>query len=204
MVILKIRTSISPEKKKEFEQAGEIMGLAVHGSLDIPDSNVSITQENKLKIIQEIRKYKPTVVFAPYWVVRHPDHGHCSHVVREAAYFSGLKKIDTGQEPYRPRKIIFYALRYEFTPSFIVDISHVYERKLEAIAAYKSQFYRADVLSDAENNVLISSPEFLDFISTRAKYWGGKIGVKYAEPFLVREPIRIDDPVQLFEGITLV
>ena len=68
-------------RAQEFEAAGKIMGLSVHKMLDIPDGNVSVTQENKLKVIQEIREYKPRIVFAPYWKVRHPDHGHTSKLV---------------------------------------------------------------------------------------------------------------------------
>lgn len=183
-------------RKKEFEEAGRVMGLTVHKSLDIPDSGVNVTEANKLKVIREIRTCRPQIVFAPYWVVRHPDHGHCSHLVREACFFAGLKRIDTGQEPYRPIKVIYYACRYEFSPSFVVDVSDAHERKLKAIQAYRSQFFNPDI--EDENQTFINSPEFLDSVIARSRYWGTHIGVEYGEPFLVREVIKIDDPVNLF------
>lgn len=185
-------------RKQEFEEAGKIMGLSVHKMLDLPDGNVEVNWENKLKIIREIREYKSKIVFVPYWVVRHPDHGRASHLVREAAFFAGLKKIDTNQEAYRPFKVIYYQCRFEFEPSFIVDISEFHDRKVKAIQAYKSQFHNPekDKYGDEETN--ISRPEFLEAIITRAKQYGSYIGVKYGEPFLVREPMRLDDPVEFF------
>lgn len=185
-------------RKQEFEAAGKIMGLSVRKMLDIPDGNVSVTRENKLKVIREIREHRPRLVFAPYWEVRHPDHGHASHLVREAAFLAGLKKIDTGQEAYRPYKVLYYACRYEFEPSFIVDVTEAHERKLQAIQAYKSQFHNPEKHKYGDEETNVSRPEFLESIITRAKQYGSYIGVTYGEPFLVREPMRLDDPVQFF------
>ena len=110
-------------RAREFADAAGIMGLAAHRMLDIPDGRVEVTWANKLKIIEVLRAHRPKIVFAPYWVDRHPDHEQTSHLVREAAYLAGLKKIETGQPPFRPHKVIYYQSRFEFTPSFIVDIS---------------------------------------------------------------------------------
>ena len=189
----------TPEiRAQEFADSARIMGLALHKMLDIPDGRVDESWENKLKIIREIRAYRPKIVFAPYWVVRHPDHGHTSHLVREAAFLAGLKKIDTGQEAHRPYKVIYYACRFEFEPSFIVDVSDTHDRKVQAIQAYKSQFHNPEKHKYGEEETNISRPEFLEAIITRAKQYGSYIGVKYGEPFLVREPMRLDDPVKFF------
>ena len=131
-------------RAKEFETAGEIMGLSVHKALDIPDGNVTVSLENKLKVIREIRAYRPKLVFTFYWEVRHPDHGYASDLVREAAFLAGLKKIDTGQEAFRPQKVLYYADRFEFKPSFIVDVTDAHETKVRAIQAYRSQFHNID------------------------------------------------------------
>lgn len=183
---------------KEFTQAGKIMGLAAHKMLDIPDARVEVTWENKLKIIHEIRTYRPNIVFAPYWVTRHPDHEKASNLVRESAYLSGLKKLDTDQEPFRPHKVIYYQCRFEFTPSFIVDISDVHEIKMKSIMAYKSQFHHLDKEKFGKDETLLSTPEFLEEIITRDKQYGHYIGAKFGEPFLVREAIKVNDPVQFF------
>jgi len=188
----------SPETRaREFGEAAAIMGLAVHHMVDIPDARVEATWTNKLKIVEALRTFRPRIVFAPYWVDRHPDHEQTSHLVRQAAYLAGLKKIETGQPVFRPHKVIFYQSRFEFTPSFIVDISNSHERKMKAILAYGSQFHSKDQ-SEPEEETLIARPEFLDNIETRDKRYGASIGVKYGEPFLVCEAIKLKDPVEFF------
>jgi len=187
-------------RAQEFAQSAEIMGLASHKMLDIPDGRIEVTWENKLKIIKEIRTFKPRIVFTPYWVSRHPDHEKTSYLVREAAYFSGLKKLKTDQEPFRPYKVIYYQTRFEFKPSFIVDISDFHEKKMKSILSYKSQLHHKDNVEFGDDETLLSRPEFLDRIKTRDKQYGTYIGVKYGEPFLIREAIKINDPVDFFDA----
>ena len=186
-------------RAQEFAQSAKIMGLASHKMLDIPDGRIEVTWENKIKIIKEIRTYKPRIVFTPYWVSRHPDHEKASHLVREAVYLSGLEKLKTEQEPYKPYKIIYYQTRFEFKPSFIVDISDFHAQKMKTILSYKSQFHHQNKAEFGNDETLLSRPEFLDRIETRDKQYGTYIGVKYGEPFLVREAIKINDPVDFFD-----
>lgn len=189
----------TPEiRAEEFKKSAEIMGLAAHKMLDIPDGRVEVTWENKLKIIAEIRAHKPRIIFAPYWVERHPDHEKTSHLVRESAYLSGLKKIDTGQDAFRPLRVVFYQSRFEFTPSFVIDTSGFTGRKMSAIMAYASQFHRPDRAGSGSEETSISRPEFLDHIEIRDRRYGAQIGAKYGEPFLVREALKVDDPVAFF------
>ena len=99
----------SPEiRSQEFQEAATVLKVFTHKILDIPDGDVAVNRENKLKIIREIRTYQPAVVFAPYWKDRHPDHENTSNLVREAAFLSGLKKIETDQQAHRPYKVIYY------------------------------------------------------------------------------------------------
>jgi N-acetylglucosamine malate deacetylase 1 len=185
-------------RAREFKNSAEIMGLTAHQMLDIPDARVEVTWENKLKIITALRLFRPRIVFAPYWVERHPDHEQASHLVRQAAYLAGLKKIETGSPPFRPHKVIFYQSRFEFVPSFIVDISGSREQKMKAVGAYASQFFSKGQAESGGEETPIGRPEFLDRLESRDRYWGGKIGVKYGEPFLVPEAIQIKDPVAFF------
>lgn len=185
-------------RAKEFADSGKSMGLAIQKMLDIPDARVEVTWENKLKIIREIREYQPRIVFAPYWVTRHPDHEQTSHLVRESAYLAGLQKVETGQQPHRPHKVLYYQEVFEFKPSFIVDISDTHERKVEAIMAYKSQFHHQDKSDYGGDETPISKPEFLDRMMNRDRHYGDLIGVKFAEPFLVRESMIVSDPVAYF------
>jgi bacillithiol biosynthesis deacetylase BshB1 len=199
-------------RAREFDRAAEIMGLAAHAMLDIPDARLEATWENKLKVIAAIRAHRPRLVFAPYWVERHPDHEQASRLVRESAYLAGLQKIDTGQEAFRPFRVLYFQSRYEFTPSFIVDISAYRDRKMSAVLAYRSQFYRRPdeggspsgsaseppAPETAEAETMLSRPEFLDALEIRDRGWGARIGVKYGEPFVVREPLAVDDPAAFF------
>jgi bacillithiol biosynthesis deacetylase BshB1 len=185
-------------RAREFAASAKTLGLAAHEMLDIPDARVEGTWENKLKIIGVLRAYKPRIVFAPYWVDRHPDHEQTAHLVRQAAYLAGLKKLETAEPPFRPHKVIYYQTRFEFSPSFIVDISDTHEQKMKAIRAYESQFHRPDQSGSEKGETLIGRPEFLDSIESRGRHYGAQIGVKYGEPFLVREAIKLTDPVEFF------
>jgi len=187
-------------RAQEFAKAAEVMGLAAHKMLDLSDGRVEVSWENKLKIIAEIRTHRPRIVFAPYWVDRHPDHENASQLVRASAYLAGLKKIETAQEAFRPVKVVFCQSRFEFAPSFVVDITDSHAQKMNAIRAYASQFHRPDQpeITPASGETLIGRPEFLDLIEARDRRYGAQIGAKYGEPFLVREALKVDDPVAFF------
>lgn len=185
-------------RAQEFLSSARIMGLTAHQMLDIPDGRVEATWANKLKIIDALRTHKPRIVFAPYWVDRHPDHEQTSLLVRQAAYLAGLKKLETGQPPFRPHQVIFYQGWCGFTPSFIVDISDSHDQKMKAIRAYRSQFHSQDQAESESESTLISRPDFLEHIESRDRLYGASIGVKYGEPFLVREAMKLKDPVKFF------
>lgn len=189
----------NPEvRAREFAAAASVMGVKVHKALEMPDARLDVCWENKHQVICQIREHRPRIVFAPYWVARHPDHEAASHLVREACYLAGLKKLETGQEAHRPFKVIFYQSRFEFTPSFIVDVTSCHSRKLKAIRAYESQFDNPNKRDYGTDETLISRPDFLERISTRARQYGTYIGVEFGEPFLVREAMKIEDPVEFF------
>jgi bacillithiol biosynthesis deacetylase BshB1 len=185
-------------RAREFAAAADVMGVSMHKALDMPDGRVELNWENKVKVIREIRAHRPRVVFAPHWVARHPDHEAASRIVREASYLSGLKKLDTGQEAHRPFKVLFYQSRFEFSPSFVADISSSHEKKLEAIRCYESQFFSPNTAGDPADETLISRPDFIKRIETRGRQYGTYVGVEFGEPFLVREALRIDDPIEFF------
>ena len=186
-------------RSQEFQEAATVLKVSTHKILDIPDGDVAVNWENKLKIIREIRTYQPAVVFAPYWKDRHPDHENTSNLVREAAFLSGLKKIETDQQAHRPYKVIYYPCWFDFKPSFVVNITECHDQKIKAIQAYRSQFDHPDKSEFGDDETLISRPEFLEKITTRDRYHGSSIGTTFGEPFLVREPLRLDDPIGSFD-----
>ncbi len=185
-------------RAQESSTSASIMRLAASKILDIPDGRVEVNWENKLKIIREIRTCRPNLVLAPFWETRHPDHSATSQLVREAAYLAGLKNLDTGQDPHRPYKVIYYQEAFAFKPSLIVDITTVHERKMAAIMAYKSQFHHDEKAAYGKDETVLSKPEFLERIETRDRFYGSIIGARYAEPFFVRESMIVNDPVAFF------
>ena len=187
-------------RRQEFERANGLLGVVAGEILDLPDGKLRPNEAAIEKLIRVLRRYRPALVLAPHWETRHPDHGHCSVLAREAAFLSGLKRIDTQQAPHRPARVLYYMELYDFTPSFIVDVSDTFDDKVRAIQAYESQFYTGEPSSADEGATYIGTPEFLNSILVRGQYWGNKIGAKYGEPFVVREPLKIDDPVRHFSS----
>lgn len=185
----------TPEiRQKEAFQAAIILKSALRENLSIPDGSIQLNQENLLKVIMVLRRYKPKIVFAPYFNDRHPDHIHASQLVKEAVFSSGLLKIKTfdrevAQESYRPKKIFYYMQSYTFEPAFVVDISDTFEDKMRAVKSYKSQFF--DPKSE-EPETFISQPEFMNYIESRAQFYGFQIGKKFGEPFFCEEKLEMD------------
>lgn len=183
-------------RKEEADEASKILGLTVRENLSIPDGNIFVTKENTIKIIRCIRKYRPKIIFAPYFNDRHPDHIEASKLIKRAMFFSGLPKIETKldgelQKAYRPKKLFYFIQTYEFDPTFIVDISDTFETKLKSMKAYKTQFHNESG-EDIEPKTFISEPGFINYLDARSKSFGFKIGKKYGEPFFSEEEMELD------------
>lgn len=176
-------------RKAETQNASKILGVSVRENLGLADGNIENTYENRIKIIKIIRKYKPEIVFAPFTNDRHPDHIYTSEIVRDAVFYSGLKKIQTGNlEAFRPKRIFYFRHAYDLPVSVIVDISDVFNTKMKSILAYKSQFFNPENKSEPET--YISSELFIKDIETRARFYGFKTGVEFGEPFYSEEPFK--------------
>lgn len=185
-------------RARETAAATRILGLALRVNLGIPDGNIELSQENLMAVIRLIRQHRPRLVLAPYWEERHYDHVHASQLVSEAAFYSGLAKIETGQERFRPFRVLYYVSRIEYTPSFVVDISDAFQAKMRAIRCYRSQFYGGKAPRTTEPETMISTPLALEVLETMTHHYGAMIGVLHGEPFVVREALEIDDPVEFF------
>lgn len=181
-------------RAKETAESTKILRLKVRENLGFKDGDISLSSSILKKVVSIIRKYKPSIVFAPFLNDRHPDHIDASNLIKRAVFNSGLKKFNTisggkAQLHYRPEKIFYYMQTYLFSPSFIVDISNYFNTKMKAVKAFKSQFHN---LKFKEEDTFISRPEFLDYVEARAKYYGFQIRKKYGEPFYCEEAINYD------------
>ena len=177
----------------ESEAAARHMLLDWRGNLHLPDARLENTLGARMSLAVKIRELKPRVVILPYWQARHPDHYRCSELGFEACFLAGLKKLDEYSEPHRPSKILYSSLYADVKPSFIVDISAQFERRMTALLSYVSQFGET-----AEGGALFPNEEEIrDRLSAIARFYGNQIGVKYGEPFVVKESIAIDDIVAM-------
>ncbi|WP_439882812.1 bacillithiol biosynthesis deacetylase BshB1 [Pontibacter sp. MBLB2868] len=185
----------TPELRlQESEAASKVMGLHARENLGFADGFLLNDREHQLKVIEMIRKYKPTIIIMNAVHDRHPDHGRGSELVSESCFKSGLRMIRTTdekgeeQEAWRPKAVYHYIQDRLITPDLVVDVTGHWDKKMETIRAFKSQFYNPD---DSSPNTYISSPEFLEFIEARAKEMGHSIGVTYGEGFTKERNIGI-------------
>jgi N-acetylglucosamine malate deacetylase 1 len=177
-------------RAREAEKAGKVLGIAVRENLLIPDGSIENNLPNRLKVISVIRKYQPEIIFFPHYHDRHPDHYHTHILVKEAAFYSGLSKILTpGLAAFRPKRNFYYMQAYTFEPNVIIDISDTFNDKMKAISCYSTQFYNP---KSKEPETYISDKKFIEYIHTRAKFYGFHIGTEYGEPFYTEEKIKID------------
>lgn len=177
------------ERKKEAIDAGNILGITIRENLKLKDSEILNTPEQRLPVIQAIRKYRPKIIIATMNDDKHPDHHNAHFLVKEANYLSGLYKIKSVFEPYRCPALLFYYPYYEVkSPTFIIDISEYYEKKIESLRAHRSQFFNPEY---SGNSTFISSERFWHSIRDRCAYWGSRINVSFAETLYAIEPINL-------------
>ncbi|MBT8231758.1 MAG: bacillithiol biosynthesis deacetylase BshB1 [Saprospiraceae bacterium] len=180
---------------QEANAAKEFAGIQVRDNLGFADGFFINDKAHKIEIIKVIRKYQPDIILSNAIMDRHPDHGNASKMISEACFLSGLIKIETQidgerQDKWRPKKVYNYIQDYQLEPDFVVDISDHFERKIEMVLCFKSQFYNP---KDIGEQTPISSKSFLEHLRGRAAGFGRRINVKYAEGFTSSSYIGIDD-----------
>lgn len=179
----------------EAGNAAKILGVSIRENLEFADGFFINDKAHQIAIIQIIRKYQPDIVLCNAIDDRHIDHGKGSNLVSDACFLSGLVKIDTKligdeawQNAWRPKHVYHYIQWKNINPDFVVDVSDYIDKKMEAIVAYKSQFYDPN---SAEPETPISSQNFTESIRYRAKDLGRLVGVEYAEGFTVERHIAV-------------
>ncbi len=188
----------TPETRhREAMAAARILAVSVRQSVGLPDAGLAVTQVQKLAIAQHIRHLRPYAVILPYWKGRHPDHYTAGRLVYEACFLAGLKRLPIAGEPFRPFKVLYTTFDYPMRPSFIVDITKEYPRRQRAVLAFKSQFRPAKSELKALKKVHLPLDQLNERAEVMARYYGGLIGVKYGEAFVVREMMQVDDVVKM-------
>lgn len=181
---------------EEAEEARKIIGASVRENLKMRDGFFSNDEAHQKLLISVLRKYQPDIVIGNILEDRHPDHGRAGQLIYDACFLSGLRQVKTTdeegneQEKWRPKYLLHYIQDRFYEPDIIIDITDVWEQRLQSITAYKTQFHSPE---SGGPQTYISSPEFLESVTARARLLGKRIGVQFAEGFLSKKSIGIKD-----------
>jgi bacillithiol biosynthesis deacetylase BshB1 len=184
-------------RDQEAAKAAEILGLTVRENLGLPDGFFTNTKEYQLKVVAAIRKYQPEIVITNAYHDRHPDHGRANELVEASAFLAGLRRIETWdngelQEAWRPKQVLHFIQDRYIEPDVLVDVTEYWDKKIESIYAYGSQFHNPEWNED-EPQTYISSPDFIEQIQGRGREFGKSINVKYAEGFTSVKILGVDN-----------
>jgi bacillithiol biosynthesis deacetylase BshB1 len=174
------------QRREEAAAATRVLGALWRENLGWPDGGITTTPPMIRSAVDVIRRHRPRSVAIPYWDDRHPDHVAASHVLRRAAFTSGLRRYVTDDEPWRPEWVVYYFINDGAAPSFVVDVSNYYQRKRDALACYVSQFAPA---GDESVSTRLTASTFRQLIESRDAQFGALTGVAFAEGLVVREPL---------------
>jgi N-acetylglucosamine malate deacetylase 1 len=177
----------------EADAAAGALRLSHRANMRFPDTRLVNWVEYREKLALEIRALQPRTVILPYWQARHPDHYHAAEIAFDACFLAGLRKLDPATAPGRPFNVIYASMYANVTPSFVVDITKEFDLRMDALFAYKSQYGDSADASD----LFPQASEIRDRLAGIARFYGNLVGVKYGEPFTVRETMRVDDVVAL-------
>lgn len=180
----------------EAEKARSVLGAAERVNLDLGDGSLVDNLDNRSRLVEVIRRYRPKLILANHWNDLHPDHMAVGQLVRSVMYASGFIKYPAEGEPFRPREVLFFMAHLAFEPSMVVDVTGYHDRKMEAIRCYESQLYRDGPDDEPQTN--ISKPDFLGRLESRARHYGSLAGVDMGEPFLTIRAVPVFDPVDLY------
>jgi bacillithiol biosynthesis deacetylase BshB1 len=184
----------TPKLRVEESQAAARILLASHReNLHMPDARLENSLAGRITIAAKIRELRPRVVILPYWQGRHPDHYRTCEMAYEGCFLAGLAKLDPYTEPHRPFKVLYSSLYAPVTPSFVVDISAQFERRMSSLLAYRSQYGEGA----AGSALFPAEAEVRERLASVARYYGNLIGCKYGEPFVVKEAIQVEDVVAM-------
>ncbi|MFF3022645.1 bacillithiol biosynthesis deacetylase BshB1 [Gottfriedia sp. NPDC057948] len=176
-------------RRKEAEEADKILGVSKRFNLSLPDRGLYLSEEAIKQVAALIRMTKPSIIFSPYEVDRHPDHGNCTKIVEEAVFSSGIRKFNanTNHEAHKVKHVFQYMINGFHRPNFIVDVSETIEVKRAALEAYESQF-----TPGPDGVVTPLTNDYVNSVIAREKIFGKEAGVPYGEGFMTKRPLLLN------------
>jgi len=183
------------ERQREAEGAAAALGVTSVQYLDCGDGGLRATSAEEDALIAVLRGRRPELILGPAPSDRHPDHGRAHVLVRDACFYSGLARRGEGKA-HRPAAVYSYMQHDAFTPSFVTDVSTVWEVKMTSLAAYQSQLFQ-EGKNRTEPATKVASRAYKEAIVGRARHFGLMIGAEFGEPFWSRQPLPVDSPWSL-------
>ena len=188
----------TPETRaRESQASARILGATFREQFDFGDGGLRTGRDEEMQIVDIVRKWRPSIVFAPWPDERHPDHVRSGRLVAEASFYAGLRKIETQLPAHRPQAVVYYLQNYLPPLSFVMDVTEAWETKMKAVHCYKSQFFDR---KSKEPRTFIAEERFLEMIDARGKHFGALIGARYGEAYVTKQPPQIDDVFGAYAG----
>ena len=185
-------------RRMEAQTAATMLGLAIREQLGLPDGHITDGTEHCRKFVCALRRLRPRIVLTHPTQCRHPDHAAAAALVLRACFYSGLRKVDPDQPPWRPQHIAHFEEVLPFTPTIIVDVTRTWTQRMQVLQAYSTQFYNPAYTADTdEPDTFVSHRGFLEWIEARARAHGHTIGATFGEAFQLRGPVGTSDLVQV-------
>ncbi|GMV79153.1 MAG: hypothetical protein AMXMBFR7_03370 [Planctomycetota bacterium] len=189
-------------RRREAAAADRILGTHARVNLRLPDGHLRDDERLRVALVRVLRTFRPRVVLAPHWEDQHPDHAAVGQAAEAVAWLCGAPKFDPrsaqgiaahDRPPYRPETVLYYNNRYGIDANLVVDISSVFERKLELVLCYGTQFGPGKKSASKAPQTKLSSARFIDFLRAMHGFYGFKIGAAYGEPYCVKGPVAVKD-----------
>ncbi|MCY3020220.1 MAG: bacillithiol biosynthesis deacetylase BshB1 [Planctomycetota bacterium] len=197
-------------RRREAAAASRLLGVHVRENLGLPDGRLHDNETLRQALIRALRRYRPSLLLTPHWEDQHPDHAAVGQAGLYAAWLAGAPKYDPRSArgvasperlPYRPRQVLHYNNRYGIQADIIVDISDVFEQKLELARCYKTQFGPGGGKGAATAlRTRLSDVRFFDWLRGLHAFYGYQAGVRYGEPYCVKAPLCVEDVALLCGG----
>ena len=187
-----------PETRlRESRASAGVLGATFREQFDFGDGGMRTGRDEEMQIIDIVRRWRPSIIFAPWPDERHPDHVRSGRLITEASFYAGLRKIETDLPAHRPQAVVYYLQNYLPPLSFVIDVTDAWETKMKAVHCYKSQFFDR---KSKEPRTFIAEEKFLEMIDARGKHFGALIGARFGEAYVTKQPPRIDDVFAAYAG----